>query len=351
MRHRRSAYRTRASEESCRLVLTRGGGRSAAHGVAAAERSKSPSPPASQTRACPSRRAALGGRGLVRVEPRVSDAGPRDITLHFMRDDTDAKLVAEIWSSIRSAAAAKAANTPLLARSFHERVLRQPDLATCIGRLLAHELADECVCADELLELMAAVTQRHGQIVLAAAHDLTAFVTRDPASEDHLAALLNQKGFRALQLHRIAHELWREGDRAIARYLHGRMAMVFAIDIHPAARIGRGILIDHGTGIVIGETAVVEDDVSMLHGVTLGGTGKTLGDRHPKVREGVMIGAGATVLGNVEIGVGSKIAAGSVVLKSVPAHTTVAGVPAQIVGRPAEARPALDMVQDIQEDG
>jgi serine O-acetyltransferase len=256
-----------------------------------------------------------------------------------------------VWSSICSAAKDRAASTPLLARSIHVRVLEQPDLAACIGRLLAQELADECLGPDELFKLIRGVTNRHRHIARAAARDLQAFVTRDPSSEDHLAALLNQKGFRALQLHRVAHELWLEGDGTIARYLHGRMTMVFAIDIHPAARIGSGILVDHGTGIVIGETAVIDDDVSMLHGVTLGGTGKTLGDRHPKVREGVMIGAGATILGNVEIGVGSKVAAGSVVLESVPPHTTVAGVPARIVGHPAEARPALTMVQDIHEDG
>jgi serine O-acetyltransferase len=257
----------------------------------------------------------------------------------------------DIWSAVCAAARDRAASTPLLARSIHERVLGQSDLAACIGRLLAHELADECLGPDELFELIGAVTHRHRHIARAAARDLQAFVTRDPSSEDHLAALLNQKGFRALELHRVAHELWLEGERAIARYLHGRMAMVFAIDIHPAARIGSGILIDHGTGIVIGETAVVDDDVSMLHGVTLGGTGKVVGDRHPKVREGVMIGAGATLLGNIEVGVGSKVAAGSVVLESVPPHTTVAGVPARIVGRPAEERPALAMDQDIHDAG
>jgi serine O-acetyltransferase len=257
----------------------------------------------------------------------------------------------DIWSSICSAAKDRIASTPLLARSIRERVLMQPDLAACISRLLAHELADECLSPDELRELIRAVTNRHHDITRAAERDLQAFVTRDPSSEDHLAVLLNQKGFRALQLHRVAHELWLEGECAIARYLHGRMTMVFAIDIHPAARIGSGILLDHGTGVVIGETAVIEDDVSMLHGVTLGGTGKTVGDRHPKVREGVMIGAGATILGNIEVGVGSKVAAGSVVLESVPPHTTVAGVPARIVGRPSKERPSLDMVQDIREDG
>lgn len=268
-----------------------------------------------------------------------------------MGHDPDASFENDTWRSICSAATQRAASTPLLERSFRQRVLRHADLASCIGSLLAHEIADEWLRVHELKVLIDEVTRRQRHIVRAAARDLQAFVTRDPSSEDQLAALLNQKGFRALQLHRVAHELWTAGEHTLARYIQGRMTMVYSIDIHPAARIGSGILVDHGTGIVIGETAVIDGDVSMLHGVTLGGTGKTVGDRHPKVREGVMIGAGATILGNVEIGVGSKIAAGSVVLKSVPPHTTVAGVPARIVGHPTEERPAFVMDQDIEDDG
>jgi serine O-acetyltransferase len=173
--------------------------------------------------------------------------------------------------------------------------------------------------------------------------DLRAVKERDPATETFSQPFLYFKGFQALQAYRIAHWLW-EGDRKpLALFLQNRISQVFAVDIHPAARMGHGILIDHGTGVVIGETAVVENDVSMLHEVTLGGTGKETGDRHPKVREGVLIGAGAKILGNVVIGKRAKVGAGSVVLSNVPPHCTAAGVPARIVGCPQEEEPALAM--------
>ena len=155
------------------------------------------------------------------------------------------------------------------------------------------------------------------------------------------------KGVHALIGYRIAHWLWGEGRELLALYLQNRMSEAFGVDIHPAARIGRGILMDHATSIVIGETAVIEDDVSLLHEVTLGGTGKSSGDRHPKVRRGVLIGAGAKILGNVEIGEGAKVGAGSVVLKNVPPHCTVAGVPAIVVGKPCSENPAHDMNHEI----
>ena len=163
-----------------------------------------------------------------------------------------------------------------------------------------------------------------------------------------LVPFLYYKGFKALQTHRVAHALWAEGRRQVARFLQSRVSDTYGVDINPGARIGKGVFIDHATGIVIGETAVVEDDVSMLHEVNLGGTGKATGDRHPKVRRGVMIGAGAKILGNIEVGEGSKIAAGSVVLKSVAPHTTVAGVPARPVGTPSSDVPAFDMRQDLE---
>jgi serine O-acetyltransferase len=159
--------------------------------------------------------------------------------------------------------------------------------------------------------------------------------------------LLYFKGFHALQAYRIAHHCWTTERRALALFLQSRISEAFAVDIHPGARIGKGILFDHATSVVIGETAVVEDDFSMLHEVTLGGTGKVGGDRHPKVRRGVMIGAGAKVLGNITIGEGAKIGAGSVVLTDVAPHCTVAGVPARPVGYPAHALPALEMDQGI----
>jgi serine O-acetyltransferase len=143
--------------------------------------------------------------------------------------------------------------------------------------------------------------------------------------------------------------LWEAGRTGVARFMQSRITEVFAIDIHPAARVGRGVFIDHATGIVVGQTSVIEDDVSMLQSVTLGGTGKEVGDRHPKIRRGVMIGAGAKILGNIEVGEGAKVAAGSVVTKAVPPHTTVAGVPAHPVGRPASEIPAYDMNQELDD--
>ena len=173
--------------------------------------------------------------------------------------------------------------------------------------------------------------------------DLEATANRDPASHGISEPFLHYKGFHALESHRAAHWLWEQQRHVLACYLQSRISETFAVDAHPAARIGKGILIDHATGVVIGETAVIDDDVSMLHEVTLGGTGRETGDRHPKVRRGVLIGAGAKILGNVVIGEGAKVGAGSVVLKDVPPHSTVAGVPAEVIGRPVAETPALKM--------
>jgi len=175
--------------------------------------------------------------------------------------------------------------------------------------------------------------------------DLLAVVERDPACTRLIEPALYFKGFHALQTYRLAHWLWKNGRSDFALTLQSLSSQIFQTDIHPAARIGRGVFIDHATGVVIGATSVIEDDVSMLHGVTLGGTGKARGDRHPKVRRGVLIGAGAKVLGNIEIGHCAMIAAGSVVLDPVPPNKTVAGVPARIVGDARCAEPALAMDQ------
>jgi len=179
--------------------------------------------------------------------------------------------------------------------------------------------------------------------------DIVAVVERDPASHRLLDPLLYLKGFHAIQTHRIAHACWQQGSTDLAYYLQSRSSAVFQTDIHPAARIGSGVFLDHATGLVVGETAVVEDNVSILHGVTLGGTGKEERDRHPKIRHGVLIGAGAKILGNIEVGACSKIAAGSVVLKTVPEGVTVAGVPAQIIGKAGCREPARNMDQTFTE--
>lgn len=181
--------------------------------------------------------------------------------------------------------------------------------------------------------------------------DIQAYYDRDPACQRFVEPVLYFKGFHALQTHRLAHWLFNRGRRDFALYLQSRSSSVFQTDINPAARIGKGIFIDHATGLVIGETAVVEDNVSILHGVTLGGTGKAGGDRHPKIRHGVLLGAGAKVLGNIEIGHCTKVASGSVVLASVPNNKTVAGVPARIVGEAGCAEPSRAMDQLLSEKG
>ena len=172
---------------------------------------------------------------------------------------------------------------------------------------------------------------------------------RDPACHSYVQAFLFFKGFHALESYRLAHWLWNGGRKLMALFVQNRMSDLFAVDIHPAAKLGRGIMIDHATGVVIGETATVGDDVSMLHGVTLGGTGKEHEDRHPKVGRGVLLSAGAKVLGNIQIGEYSKVAAGSVVLKPVPPYTTVAGVPARVIGKVHSERPSQEMDHNLPE--
>ena len=186
--------------------------------------------------------------------------------------------------------------------------------------------------------------------LIEAAHaDLRVTFERDPACKGYLQPFLFFKGFQALQTQRVAHWLWREGRETLAFHLQSRVSELFQLDIHPAAQMGQGLFIDHGTGIVIGETAVVGDEVSMLHGVTLGGTGAQRGDRHPKIGRGVLIGAGAKVLGDIEIGEYAKIASGSVVLRPVPAHCTAAGVPARLVNCPTCKEPARSMDHTLAE--
>ena len=179
--------------------------------------------------------------------------------------------------------------------------------------------------------------------------DLAAIRERDPASRGFVQPFLFYKGFEALQSYRIAHWLWTTGRIWMALHFQSRISEVFGADIHPAAKIGRGVFIDHATGVVIGETAVVDDDVSMLHGVTLGGTGKERGDRHPKIRKGVMIGAGASIIGNIIVGEYSRVGAGSVVLTAVPDHCTVAGIPAKVVGCAGCDNPSHAMNQNFVE--
>lgn len=253
-----------------------------------------------------------------------------------------------IWRQVREAAHQAAAREPLLAFRMRSMVLDRATLADALAAVLARRLACEDLPEPGLHALMHAVFSEDPLPATQAAADMAAVKTRDPACPDYLHVLLNLKGFHALQTHRIAHSLWTRQRNQLAFALASRASLVFAVDIHPAARIGSGVMLDHATGIVIGETARVDDNVSILQNVTLGGTGKEHGDRHPKIRSGVMIGAGAKILGNIEIGAMSKVAAGSVVLKDVPARCTVAGVPAKIVRiHAADSFPSLEMNQMI----
>src|SRR5215468_3928124 len=255
-----------------------------------------------------------------------------------------------IWNTIRHAAASMAAEEPILGSLAHASVLNQSCFEYALSYILAQRLGSEDVPAMLLRQVFDAITGDDAEIGIAARADLVAVHERDPACNSPLEALLFYKGFHAIQAHRFAHALLHRERRSLALYLQGRMALVFGIDINPAAQLGSGIMIDHGTGVVIGETAVVEDGVSMLQGVTLGGTGKDVCDRHPKIREGVMIGAGAGIFGNIEVGARSRIGAGSVVLKGVPTQCTAAGVPARLVGTCANKEPAREMDQSF-EDG
>jgi serine O-acetyltransferase len=248
-----------------------------------------------------------------------------------------------VWATIREEVAREAEREPILASFLHATILKHRRLEEALSFHLAGKLESANLPAMLIREVIDEAFAADPTIGEAVRADVEAVRTRDPATGCCSVPFLYFKGFHALQSHRIAHWLWGQGREALALFLQMRISVAFGVDIHPAARIGRGILIDHGTSVVIGETAVVEDDVSMLHEVTLGGTGKETGDRHPKVRRGVLIGAGAKILGNVEIGEGAKVAACSVVLDHVPPHCTVAGVPARIVGRPQEAEPALLM--------
>ncbi|MDR0535630.1 MAG: serine O-acetyltransferase [Puniceicoccales bacterium] len=243
----------------------------------------------------------------------------------------DEKLVATVWGEILASATRAIDVEQALAPMLREFVLDQPSFSHAIAYRLGAKLVYHSKRGGHLDEVFREAFLDDPAILAQIAADLNAIVERDPACDSVLIPFLWFKGFQAITCHRVAHWLWRRGRCLFALHIQSLVSEVFAVDIHPAARIGRGILLDHATGFVVGETAIIEDDVSLLHAVTLGGTGKERGDRHPKVRRGVLIGAGAKILGNIEINEGAKIGAGSVVLDSVPPHTTVVGVPAQPV--------------------
>ena len=257
-----------------------------------------------------------------------------------------------IWSRLRVEAAGAAAGEPMLASFLNAAILRHDSFADALAQRVAAKISDAQLDSLLVHDVVQAALKSEPAIVQRAAADMLAIDERDPACRSLLQPFLYFKGFQALQCYRIAHWLWTEGRDVLAFHLQSRISERFGVDIHPAAVLGSGIMFDHATSIVIGETAVVGDDVSILHEVTLGGTGTAGDDRHPKIGNGVLIGAGARVLGNIEIGDEARIAAGSVVLKPVPPRCTVAGVPAQPVGGPCkEAARRMDQPLDVGPEG
>jgi len=250
-----------------------------------------------------------------------------------------------VWQQIRDEAREAIAEEPILGGLIHSTILHHCTLEAALAYRISLKLGSGEMSEQLLREIADDCYASEPDLGIAARADLVAVYDRDPACHRQMEPLIFFKGFQALQAYRIAHCLWRRGRRDFAYFLQMRISEMFSIDIHPAARLGKGIMIDHAHAIVIGETAVVGDNVSMLHGVTLGGTGKCEGDRHPKIGDGVLIGAGAKVLGNISVGKCSRIASGSVVLKDVPPRSTVAGVPAKVVGEAGCSQPSVNMDQ------
>lgn len=258
----------------------------------------------------------------------------------------------DVWQEIRAEAQQASIDEPVLASFYHASILNHASFPAAISFHLANKLDSQALPAMMLREVFTEAMLADAAIEQAMRADIRAHRERDPACNKFCMPFLFFKGYHALQSWRIAHWLWLQKRNALALYFQNQISQAFDVDIHPGARIGGGIMIDHATGVVIGETSVIDDDVSMLHGVTLGGSGCIKTDRHPKIRRGVLIGVGAKIIGNIEIGEGAKIGAGSVVLEAVAPHTTVAGVPAKPIGRPLGKAPALDMDHQFgDEDG
>ena len=266
----------------------------------------------------------------------------------IVRDAPIVGIVDPVWTRIRQEAEGVVRSEPALSTFLVTTVLNHDALESAVLHRVACRLAHAALPFELIVQTYeeALSAEPFGEAFRA---DILAVADRDAACMRLMEPVLYFKGFHAIQTHRLAHWLWGRGRRDLALYLQSRSSEVFQTDIHPAARIGRGIFLDHATGLVVGQTAVIEDDVSILQGVTLGGTGKERGDRHPKIRRGVLLGAGAKVLGNIEVGQCARVASGSVVLKPVPRNTTVAGVPARVVGEAGCAEPSRSMDQILRE--
>lgn len=256
-----------------------------------------------------------------------------------------------VWNRLRQEAEAVSRQEPSLANFFLTMILNHATLEAAVAHRIAARLGHAVLPGDIIEQTFLEAVDDDSAIAEALRVDIVAVADRDPACTRLIEPVLYFKGFHAIQTHRLAHWLWNRGRQDFALYLQSRSSEVFQVDINPAVRIGKGIFLDHATGVVVGQTAVIEDDVSILQNVTLGGTGKERGDRHPKIRRGVLIGAGAKILGNIEVGQCSRVAAGSVVLRPVPPKTTVAGVPARVVGAAGCAEPARSMDQVLREMG
>ncbi len=251
------------------------------------------------------------------------------------------------WDKLRHLATDVLAREPALATLLHDTVIDRANFAESLTHRITRKLANHAASVETLHTVFLQAFTGDPKILEQVILDMQAVCDRDPACDDALTPLLYFKGFQSLVCYRVAHFLWDQDRKEFALYLQSLISETFSVDIHPAAQLAGGILLDHATAFVAGETAVIEQDVSILHEVTLGGTGKDRGDRHPKVRSGVLLGAGAKILGNVEIGTGAKVGAGSVVLNDVPAHTSVAGVPAKVIGKTSEVSPALGMCHEL----
>ncbi|MDP1736030.1 MAG: serine O-acetyltransferase [Caulobacter sp.] len=255
-----------------------------------------------------------------------------------------------VWAALRNEAERAVRDEPTLGSLLNAVILSHGSMAEALSYQFARKIGDQELRAMSAREIADEAYEADPSLVAAAEADLKAVFERDPACKGYVQPFLFFKGFQALQTHRVAHWLWTHSRETLAFYLQSKSSEVFQVDIHPAAKVGRGIFLDHGTGIVIGETATVGDDVSMLHGVTLGGTGSDRGDRHPKIGKGVLLGAGAKVLGNIHVGDYAKVASGSVVLKDVPSGCTAAGVPARLVNCPTCEEPARTMDHTLAEE-
>ncbi|CAN6989676.1 unnamed protein product [Brassica oleracea var. botrytis] len=254
---------------------------------------------------------------------------PITITSSLFQDN---RVDGDVWAKMLDEAKSDVEQEPVLSSYYHSSIASHGSLESALANILSVKLSTLALPSNTLFELFISVLEESPEIIESAKQDLLAAKERDPACVSYVHCFLSFKGFLACQAHRIAHKLWAQDRKILALLIQNRVSEAFAVDIHPGAKIGKGVLLDHATAVVIGETAVVGDNVSILHGVTLGGTGKQSGDRHPKIGDGVLIGAGTCVLGNITIGEGAKVGSGSVVLKDVPPHTTAVGNPARLIG-------------------